>query len=153
MRSRGGSDMTHDQIIQKALRILQDRHAPGKELGSPADTAAYLRLTLAERQREFFAVLFLDNRHRVLALEELFSGTIDGCSVHVREVVKRALALNSAAVILAHNHPSGVCEPSMADQNITRRIQDALALVDIRTLDHVVVSFAGHVSFAERGLM
>ena len=100
-----------------------------------------------------FACLFLDNRHRVIKYEELFRGTIDGASVHPREVVKRALHHNSAAVILAHNHPSGVAEPSLADEAITRRLKDALSLVDVRVLDHFVVAAGESVSFAERGLL
>ena len=102
---------------------------------------------------EGFCGVFLDNRHRVIALEELFRGTIDGASVHPREVVKRALAKNAAAVILAHNHPSGIAEPSQADELITRRLKEALALVDIRVLDHLVIGDGVCESFAERGLL
>jgi DNA repair protein RadC len=102
---------------------------------------------------EVFACLFLDTRHRVIAYEELFNGTIDGSSVHPREVVRRALHHNCAAVILAHNHPSGVCEPSHADKAITKRLQDALALVDVRVLDHFIVGDASPYSFAETGLL
>ncbi len=97
--------------------------------------------------------MFLDNQHRLLAYEELFYGTIDGASVYPREVVKRALALNAAALILAHNHPSGIAEPSQADQRITVRLQQALALVDVRVPDHLVVGDAEIVSFAERGML
>ena len=98
--------------------------------------------------------MFLDNRHRVIAFEELFTGTIDGTSVHPREVVRTALFHNAAAVILAHNHPSGVAEPSQADEQITRRLKDALALVDVRTLDHIIIGDGdSSVSFAERGLL
>ena len=100
-----------------------------------------------------FACLFLDNRHRVIAFDELFSGTIDGAAVHPREVVKRALGHNAAAVILAHNHPSGVAEPSRADEAITRRLKEALATVEIRVLDHLVVGDGEMVSLAERGLI
>ena len=140
-------------IVARALEILAARHAPGQALSSPADTAAYLQLTLSERQREFFAVLFLDNRNCVIALEELFSGTIDGASVYPRIALQRALALNASAVILSHNHPSGIAEPSQADVLITARIRDALSFVDIRMLDHIVVGALGTVSFAERGLI
>jgi len=112
-----------------------------------------VRLHLAKREREVFAVMFLDNRHRLLAYEELFFGTIDGASVHPREVVKAALAHNAAAVILSHNHPSGVAEPSQADQRITQRLKDALGLVDVRVLDHLIVGEGEPVSFAERGLL
>ena len=100
-----------------------------------------------------FCCLYLDNRHRLIAFDELFRGTIDGASVHPREVVKQALARNAAAVILAHNHPSGVAEPSQADELITQRLKEALALVDIRLLDHVIVGDGNCLSFAERGLI
>jgi DNA repair protein RadC len=112
-----------------------------------------LRSRLRDYPYEVFAVLFLDNRHRVIAFEELFRGTIDGASVHPREVVRRALALNAAAVILSHNHPSGVAEPSEADQRITTRLREALSLVDVRVLDHLVIGDGGCCSLAERGLL
>ena len=99
-----------------------------------------------------FAILWLDNRHRVIAFEELFRGTIDGASIHSREVVKSALGHNAAACIMAHNHPSGVSDPSRADENITRRLRDALALIEVRVLDHIIVG-EDCVSFAERGLL
>jgi len=122
-------------------------------LTSPEATRAYLRLEIGERHNELFGVLFLDNRHRVIAKEELFYGTIDGASVHPRVVVSRALALNAAAVVFYHNHPSGVAEPSQSDLRITQRLKDALALVDIRVLDHLVVSTEDATSLAERGLL
>ncbi|MBI2993542.1 MAG: DNA repair protein RadC [Gammaproteobacteria bacterium] len=122
-------------------------------LNSPEHTRAFLKSRLRPYSREVFACLFLDNRHRVISFDELFEGTIDGASVHPREVVKRALHHNAAAVILAHNHPSGVAEPSHADRAITLRLRDALALVDVRVLDHFVVGDAEVVSFAERGLL
>jgi DNA repair protein RadC len=122
-------------------------------LQNPNAVRDYLSLHYAGQEREIFGVLFLDNRHRLITLEEMFHGTIDGASVHPREVVKRALKLNAAAVILAHNHPSGVAEPSQADELITVRVRDALALVDIRVLDHFVVGGATVVSLAERGLI
>ena len=108
---------------------------------------------LGNRDHEIFAAIFLDNRHRLIAIRELFRGTIDGASVHPREVAKEALQHNAAAVILAHNHPSGVAEPSHADELITQRLKDALALIDIRILDHVIVAGAHTVSFAARGLL
>jgi DNA repair protein RadC len=145
--------MNEQVIIEQALDILSARHAPGKSLTSPADTKAYLRLRLAEQKNEMFGMVFLDTRHRVLALEELFQGTIDGASVHPRVVVQRALELNAAAVLLYHNHPSGVAEPSNADQVITERLKSALALVDVRVLDHFVVCAGDAMSFAERGLL
>jgi DNA repair protein RadC len=107
----------------------------------------------AGQQREVFGCMFLDNRHRLIRFDEVFHGTIDGASVHPREVVKLALARNAAAVILAHNHPSGVAEPSQADELITARLRDALSLVDIRVLDHLVVGGTTVTSFVERGLI
>jgi DNA repair protein RadC len=142
-----------ESVTELALRVLAARHEKGQPLGSPGQTQAYLRLHLAERPNEVFVCLYLDNRHRVIALEELFQGTIDGASVHPREVVRRALQVNAAALILAHNHPSGVAEPSQADLRITQRLKEALALVDIRVLDHVVVAAEGSVSLAERTLL
>ncbi len=108
---------------------------------------------MRDRPQEIFCCLFLDTRHRVLAFEELFRGTLDGAAVYPREVVKKALAHNAAAVILAHNHPSGVAEPSRADEALTQRLKDALALVDIQVLDHLVVGDGDITSFAERGLL
>ena len=114
---------------------------------------SYLRLTLGERENEVFGAVFMDNRNRVLATEELFQGTIDGCSIHARVVVKRALTLNASAVILYHNHPSGEPTPSSADKGMTARLKKALALIDVRVLDHMVVGSEGSVSFAEKGLI
>ena len=146
--------MTEDNIVNKALTILRDRmRIPGVSISSPDDTTNYLTLKLAECEHEKFCVIFMDNRHRLIAFKEMFRGTIDGCSVHPREVVKAALTANAAAVILAHNHPSGVAEPSRADTQLTRRLSDALALVDIRVLDHIVVGRSKTVSFAGRGLL
>jgi DNA repair protein RadC len=122
-----------------------------RALGSPTDAAAFLRARLADLGHEVFACLFLDTRHRVICFEPLFRGTLDGAAVYPREVLKRALHHNAGALILAHNHPSGDCEPSAADRSITDRLAKALALVDIRLLDHLVVSSEGHVSLAERG--
>ena len=140
--------------IDAALTILDTRlRVPGAALESPDATKNYLRLQLAEKYQEVFAVLFLDNRHRVISFDTLFFGTIDGASVHPREVVRAAINHNAAAVILAHNHPSSVAEPSRADTQLTRRLTDALALVDVRVLDHIVVGGLETVSFAERGLI
>ena len=144
-----------DEIISAALQILERRityHLDKPLIKSPQESKDYVKLQLSERPYEVFACLFLDNRHRVIAFEELFRGTIDGCSVHPREVVKATLAHNAAAVILAHNHPSGNGEPSQADRRITERLRDALALIDVRVLDHLVVG-QDVVSFAERGLL
>lgn len=113
----------------------------------------YLRIMLAQREHEVFMVLFLDAQNRVIAPEEMFRGTLTQTSVYPREVVKRALSLNAAAVILAHNHPSGVAEPSRADEFLTQSLRSALALVDIRVLDHIVIAGSNATSFAERGLL
>ncbi|MEW5757513.1 MAG: DNA repair protein RadC [Pseudomonadota bacterium] len=140
-------------VLEMGRRHLHATLERGEGLNSPEDTRRYLTARLRHYPHEVFACLFLDNRHRVLCFEELFRGTIDGAAVYPREVVKRALGHNAAAVILAHNHPSGVAEPSRADQEITRRIREALQVVDIRVLDHFVVGDTEAVSFAERGLL
>ncbi|MFC1319389.1 MAG: DNA repair protein RadC [gamma proteobacterium symbiont of Ctena orbiculata] len=144
-----------NQIIEQALQILETRmgySSKGEAFTSPEDSKRYARLQLAEHEQEVFATMFLDNRHRLIAFDKLFFGTVDGATVHPREVVKSALKHNAAAVIFAHNHPSGVAEPSQADQRITTRLKDALALVDVRVLDHLVIGDSV-VSFAERGLL
>ena len=122
-------------------------------MSKPDETRDYLRLRLADYRNEVFGCLFLDNRHRIIAMRELFQGTIDGASVHPRVVVQQAMEVNAAALVFYHNHPSGVAEPSHADEAITRRLKEALALVDVRVLDHFVVSAGESVSFAERGLL
>jgi DNA repair protein RadC len=139
--------------VELARRLLREEMTHGDALTSPEAVRDYLRLSLASLPHEAFVVLFLDSQHRLLAADELFRGTLAQTSVYPREVVKAALARNAAAVIFAHNHPSGVAEPSRADELLTQALKQALALVDIRTLDHFVV--AGHrvVSFAERGLL
>jgi DNA repair protein RadC len=139
--------------LEMARRHLGEQLARGQPLTSPEHSADFLRARIGHHPYEVFAVLFLDNRHRVLAFEEMFRGTIDGASVHPREVVRRALALNAAAVILSHNHPSGVLEPSQADCRITQRLREALGLIDVRVLDHLVVGDSGYCSLAERGLL
>lgn len=139
-------------VLEMARRHLLEGLRRGDALACPDDTRRFLSARLRDYAYEVFACLFLDTRHRIIAFEELFRGTIDGASVHPREVVRRALAHNAAAVILAHNHPSGVAEPSQSDQHITRRLKDALALIDVRVLDHLVVGDE-LVSFAERGLL
>lgn len=136
-----------------ARRALEHGLKRETSLASPRASAEFLRAWLRRYPYEVFACVFLDNRHRVIACEEMFRGTIDGASVHPREVVRRALAHNAAALILAHNHPSGVAEPSQADIAITRRLVDALALVDVRVLDHFVVGEGEPLSLAERGLI
>ncbi|MCA1805276.1 MAG: DNA repair protein RadC [Xanthomonadaceae bacterium] len=139
--------------LEMARRHLGEQLQRADPLTSPDTTRRYLHARLRDLPYEVFSCLFLDARHRVIVCEELFRGTLDGASVHPREVVKRALQLNAAALILAHNHPSGVAEPSQADQQLTRRLTDALRLVDIRVLDHLVVGDGETVSFAERGLL
>ena len=136
-----------------ARRYFEQSLPAGACIRSPADTEAFLVSRLRHLPHERFCCLYLDNRHRVLRFDELFRGTIDGTSVYPREVVKEALAVNAAAVILAHNHPSGVAEPSQADERITRRLKSALELVDIRLLDHLIIGDAGATSLASRGLL
>lgn len=139
--------------LELGRRYLEAHVRREDTLSSPQAARAYLKSRLRIHEREVFACLYLDNRHRVIAFEELFFGTIDTASVHPREVVKAALRHNAAAVILAHNHPSGIAEPSRADEHLTSRLKEALALVDIRVLDHVVVGDGEPVSLAERGLV
>lgn len=143
-----------DAVIAEALAILMRRMGQkGAWLTSPACVRDYLRVTLMNREREFFACVWLDSQHRVVCVEELFAGTLTQTSVYPREVVKRALAHNAHAVIFAHNHPSGCAQPSAADELLTRDLKAALSLVDVRTLDHFIVAGASMVSFAERGLL
>ena len=142
------------KIIKRALKILESRMTYESDIfTSPGDTKNYLRLKLGSQEREIFAVLYLNNRNQLISYEELFMGTIDGASVHVREIVKLGLSLNAAAIICAHNHPSGVCEPSHADEVITQRIKEACSLMDIKLLDHLIVSATDSVSLAERGVI
>jgi DNA repair protein RadC len=140
-------------VLELSRRYLQTRIAEQDVLTSPDATRDYLKLKLYGLPYEVFACLFLDNRHRVIRYEELFRGTIDGASVHPREVVRKVMETNAAAVIFAHNHPSGVAEPSQADLRITRRLKDALALVEVRVLDHLIVGEGQGTSLAERGLL
>jgi len=147
------SDAEKGSLVALAMRVLSARHHRGRAIRSPDDTQAYLRLRLADRQTELFGCLYLDNRHRVLELCELFQGTIDGTSVYPRVVVQQALEVNAAAVILFHNHPSGVAEPSQADERITRRLKSALELIDVRVLDHFIVAAGDSVSMAARGIL
>lgn len=140
-------------LPELAKRYFEESLPAGHPIKSPADTEAFLIARLRDLPHELFCCLYLDNRHRVIAFEELFRGTIDGTSVYPREVVKQALEFNAAAVILAHNHPSGVAEPSQADERITRRVKAALELVDIRLLDHLVIGDGCSTSLATRGLL
>lgn len=140
-------------VLEMSRRYLQEQLIQTDTLSSPQETRRYLQAKLRHYPHEVFSCLFLDNRHRVICFEELFRGTIDGASVHPREVVKRSLEHNAAALILAHNHPSGVAEPSQADRQITAHLKQALALVDIRVLDHIVIGEGEPVSLAERGMI
>lgn len=143
--------------MQAALELTRRHYCEslrvGPALNAPEATRKFLVAQLRDRPYEVFCCLFLDVRHRLIAFEEMFRGTIDGATVHTREVVRHAMAHNSAAVIFAHNHPSGVTEPSQADELTTQRLRDALALVDVRVLDHIIVGDGRCLSFAERGLL
>lgn len=154
--TRGLGDAKYCQLqaaLEIARRFFAETLPPGTSLTRPDQARELLLARLRDRPHEVFACLFLDNRHRLLHYSELFRGTIDGAAVHPREVVREALECGAACVILAHNHPSGVAEPSAADQAITRRLREALNLVDIRVLDHIVVGDGETVSFADRGLL
>lgn len=155
MKTKINETLNDDAIIESALNILEKRitycsDAPA--LSSPEASKQYVKLQLSRYEHEVFACLWMDNRNRVINFNKLFRGTIDGASVYPREVVKAALKHNAAAVIFAHNHPSGVAEPSHADEQITKRLKDALSLIDVRVLDHLVVG-EEVISFAERGLL
>lgn len=155
-RGRGLGAVKYAQLqaaVEISRRHLLETVRRERALCSPDDTRDYLTARLRDLPYECFSCLLLDTRHRVLRFEEMFRGTIDGASVYPREVVKTALAHNAAAVILAHNHPSGVAEPSQADIQLTRRLKDALGLVDVRVLDHMVIGDGAIVSLAERGLL
>jgi len=144
---------TEEEVIDAALHIMESKVANRELCTAVADVKRYFQLRLGNEEREVFCVMFLDNQHKLIHTEDMFRGTIDGASVYPREVVKAALRCNAAAVIFSHNHPSGVAEPSHADRTITDRLVEALKLVDIRVLDHIVVSATETVSFAERGLI
>lgn len=140
-------------LPELARRYFEESLPCGETIRSPSDTESFLKARMQHLDHELFCCLFLDNRHRVLRFDELFRGTIDGTSVYPREVVKEALGVNAAAVILAHNHPSGVAEPSQADERITKRLKSALELVDIRLLDHFIVGDGAATSLASRGML
>ena len=140
-------------VMEVARRALAQQMAAAPVFDSPQRVKDYLGLQLAGRSQEVFAVLFLDAQHRLLRLEELFQGTLTQTSVYPREVLKRALALNAGAVVLAHNHPSGVAEPSRADEYLTQTLKTALKMIDVQVLDHIVVGQGQVVSMAERGLL
>jgi DNA repair protein RadC len=149
----GYREATLDEIMTGARQALRSRVRRGTVFTSPKLTADYLIARLGQLHHEVFTLIYVDARYRFIACQDLFRGTIDGATVHPREVVKEALRHNAAAVILSHVHPAGVAEPSQADEQITRRLREALALVDIRVLDHVVVAGGDTTSFAERGLL
>ncbi|RAH37789.1 DNA repair protein RadC [Halomonas sp. SL1] len=143
--------VTESELLSIAKAFARRRLARGRKITQPALAFEYLQVLLQDYEHEVFSAVFLDSQHRVIRFEELFRGTIDSASVYPREVVKQALASNAAAVILVHNHPSGDPEPSDADRRITQRLQEALGLIDVRVIDHVVVAHDGCISFAERG--
>lgn len=145
--------MNKDDMVRESLAYLKRKHRKGMSLGTSRETGAYLCLHAANREQEVFTVLFLNTRNQIIACEDMFHGTIDGTSVHPREVAKRALHHNAAALILCHNHPSGILEPSQADRAITKKLKEALALVDVRVLDHFVIGHGEWYSFADKGLI
>ena len=140
-------------VLEMAKRHLFEQLSRGDVLSSPSQTRQYLAAQLGSYPHEVFACLFLDNRNRIIAFEKMFYGTIDGASVYPREVVRMALKKNAAAIIFAHNHPSGVTEPSQADIALTSRLKEALSLIDVRVLDHFIVGDGQPLSLSERGLM
>lgn len=144
--------LTNAEILASAANIIAERYIKKDAYTNPQATKDFLTYKLGGYEREVFAVMLLNNQHQLLEFKELFFGTLDAASVYPREVVKAVLAINAAAVIFAHNHPSGESEPSAADKNITKRLTDALALIDVQVLDHIVVGRTP-VSFAERGLL
>lgn len=146
--------ISEGEVLAKVLQIIKNRLAePGAVMSSPQVVKDYLTVKLAELEHEVFAALFLDGQHRVIQYTEMFRGTLTQTSVYPREVVKEALRINAGAVIFAHNHPSGVAEPSRADEALTKTLKDALALVEVKVLDHIIVGGTTTVSFAERGLV
>ena len=145
--------MTPDQIVQQALLILHARMRAAPTLSSPEAVRDYLRLSLHDRAHEVFVCVFLDSQHRVIVCDELFRGTLTQTSVYPREVVLKSLQHHAAAVVLAHNHPSGTVQPSRADEALTQTLKAALALVDVRVLDHVIVAPGQALSMAEKGLL
>jgi len=145
-------ETTEQDVLAAAESILGERLKRQGSIGSPADANDFLRMRLGALPHEEFHILWLDNRHRIIDCQKLFTGTIDGASIYPREVVRSALTVNACAAILAHNHPSGVAEPSAADRAITKELRDALTLIGVRVLDHIVVG-AECVSMAGRGMM
>jgi DNA repair protein RadC len=151
-RYKLGSETTEQDVLAAAEGILGERLKRQGSIGSPTDANDFLRMRLGALSHEEFHILWLDNRHRIIDCQKLFTGTVDGASIYPREVVRAALSINASAAILAHNHPSGAAEPSTADRAITNELRDALRLVGVRILDHIVVGDEC-VSMASRGLM
>ncbi len=149
----GLASVPDSEIIEAALKILAKRMSRGSLLSSPKAARDYLALRFGDVEHEVFSAVYLTKRHHVIACEELFRGTLDGASVHPRIVVKQALRHNAAALLISHNHPSGDPSPSQADELITHRLRDALALIDVRLVDHIITSGGSTLSFAERGLL
>lgn len=146
--------ISEGEVLAKALQIIESRlRKPGEAMSSPQVVKDYLTIKLAELEHEVFAALFLDGQHRVIRYTEMFRGTLTQTSVYPREVAKEALRINAGAVIFAHNHPSGMAEPSREDEALTKTLKDALALVEVKVLDHIIVGGTTTVSFAERGLV
>lgn len=145
--------ITERALIDQALGILETRITRGQSFTSPSDVKQYCQLQIAAELDEYFCCLFLNSQHRLIAFERMFRGTVDAASVYPRVVVRRALELNAAAVIFTHNHPSGASDPSEADKRITVTLKSALALVDVRVLDHIVVGISSTTSMAESGLI
>lgn len=141
-----------EETINQALKILESRiKEKGDFMCNPKEVINFLKFKISELEHEVFSIMFLDNQHRLIKYKELFRGTINGSSVHPREILKEALKYNSSAVIIAHNHPSGMIEPSSADREITRQIKDSLELIDIRVLDHIIIGGKESFAFSERG--
>jgi DNA repair protein RadC len=145
--------VTPEEILSMARHLIQQHFIRGQAITSPEKTREFLMLELALLEHEVFYCIYLDNQHQILVTEACFQGTVDGASVYPREIVKRALMLNASAVILAHNHPSGLAEPSQADRSVTQKLKEALALIEVRVLDHFVIGGVDYFSFAERGLL
>jgi DNA repair protein RadC len=146
--------LTDTQFIEAAIGLLEARFDRSRPvIAKPEASVSYLRLKLAPLDYEVFGVVLLNNRHRVVSFEAMFRGTIDNCTVHPREVVKLALQNSAVALLIFHNHPGGKAEPSRADEQLTRQLQTALSLIDVRILDHIIVTLTGYYSFAESGLL
>ena len=147
------SPVTEKDILIMARRLAKNRLAKGRSIERPSSAFIYLQTLISQYEREVFGAIFLDNQHRIISFEEIFLGTLNVTNIHPREVVKRALVVNAAAVIFVHNHPSGDPEPSEADKRITVQLRETLNLIDVRVLDHVVVGARSCISMAERGFV